>query len=47
VSTTEVTTATPGPNQGWIGRAMRRKEDPRMISGRGSYTENMALPGML
>jgi aerobic carbon-monoxide dehydrogenase large subunit len=47
MSTTEVTTTTPGPNEGWIGRAMRRKEDPRMITGRGSYTENMALPGML
>jgi aerobic carbon-monoxide dehydrogenase large subunit len=47
MSTTEGTTTTPSPNEGWIGRAMRRKEDPRMITGRGSYTDNMALPGML
>src|SRR5437016_10435357 len=26
---------------GWVGRAMRRKEDPRLITGRGSYTDNM------
>jgi len=31
----------------WVGRAMRRKEDPRMITGRGSYTDNLTLPGML
>jgi carbon-monoxide dehydrogenase large subunit len=32
---------------GWVGRAMRRKEDPRMITGRSSYTDNLTLPGML
>ncbi len=32
---------------GWVGRAMRRKEDPRMITGRGTYTDNISLPGML
>jgi carbon-monoxide dehydrogenase large subunit len=26
---------------------MRRKEDPRMITGRGRYTEDISLPGML
>jgi aerobic carbon-monoxide dehydrogenase large subunit len=30
-----------------IGEAMRRKEDPRMITGRGHYTEDINLPGML
>jgi carbon-monoxide dehydrogenase large subunit len=30
-----------------IGQAMRRKEDPRMITGRGRYTEDINLPGML
>ena len=30
-----------------IGEAMRRKEDPRMITGRGRYTEDINLPGML
>ena len=31
----------------WVGRAMRRKEDPRMITGQSSYTDNITLPGML
>ncbi len=30
-----------------IGQAMKRKEDPRMITGRGRYTEDISLPGML
>ena len=30
-----------------VGRSMKRKEDPRMITGRGRYTEDIALPGML
>ena len=30
-----------------IGQAMRRKEDPRMITGRGRYTEDINLPGTL
>ena len=31
----------------WVGQAMRRKEDPRMITGRGQYVDDIALPGML
>ena len=30
-----------------IGRARRRKEDQRLITGRSRYTDNMVLPGML
>ena len=30
-----------------VGTPMKRKEDPRMITGRGSYTEDINLPGML
>ncbi len=30
-----------------VGTSMRRKEDPRMITGRGRYTEDITLPGML
>jgi carbon-monoxide dehydrogenase large subunit len=30
-----------------IGQAMRRKEDPRMITGRARYTEDINLPGTL
>jgi carbon-monoxide dehydrogenase large subunit len=32
---------------GYVGRAMRRKEDPRMITGRARYADGIALPGML
>jgi carbon-monoxide dehydrogenase large subunit len=37
--------ATPG--DGFVGRAMKRKEDPRMITGRGNYVDDMSLPAML
>ncbi len=30
-----------------VGQSMKRKEDPRMITGRGRYTEDINLPGML
>jgi aerobic carbon-monoxide dehydrogenase large subunit len=30
-----------------VGQALKRKEDPRMITGRGQYTEDIQLPGML
>jgi aerobic carbon-monoxide dehydrogenase large subunit len=32
---------------GFVGRAMRRKEDPRLITGRGIYTDDIVLPGTL
>jgi aerobic carbon-monoxide dehydrogenase large subunit len=31
----------------WVGQALKRKEDPRMITGRGTYIDDMVLPGML
>jgi carbon-monoxide dehydrogenase large subunit len=31
----------------WVGQAIRRKEDPPFIQGRGTYVDNMTLPGML
>jgi carbon-monoxide dehydrogenase large subunit len=34
-------------NNAHVGRAMRRKEDPRLITGRGRYVDDMALPAML
>src|SRR5207248_1975750 len=37
-------TATSG---GPIGRRMKRKEDPRLITGRGNYVDDISLPGML
>lgn len=30
-----------------VGRALRRKEDPRLITGKGRYVEDIGLPGML
>ncbi|MDX6728432.1 MAG: aerobic carbon-monoxide dehydrogenase large subunit, partial [Baekduia sp.] len=30
-----------------VGRAMRRKEDPRLITGRASYVDDQTLPGIL
>jgi carbon-monoxide dehydrogenase large subunit len=32
---------------GFVGRAMRRKEDPRLITGRATYTEDLNLTGQL
>ncbi len=31
----------------YVGRAMRRKEDPRMITGRSRYVDDIAVPGTL
>ena len=31
----------------YVGQALKRKEDPRMITGRGRYTEDISLPGMV
>jgi carbon-monoxide dehydrogenase large subunit len=32
---------------GHVGRAMRRKEDPRLITGRGRYTDDITVTGQL
>ena len=32
---------------GFVGQALKRKEDPRLITGRATYTDDMVLPGML
>ncbi|MGI8714586.1 MAG: xanthine dehydrogenase family protein molybdopterin-binding subunit [Solirubrobacteraceae bacterium] len=39
-----VTEAPSGEN---VGSALRRKEDPRLITGRARYIDDIALPGML
>jgi carbon-monoxide dehydrogenase large subunit len=39
-----VTEAPPGEN---VGSALRRKEDPRLITGRAQYVDDISLPGML
>jgi len=35
------------PSEKWVGRAMPRKEDARMITGRGRYVDDLVLSGML
>ncbi len=32
---------------GWVGTNYRRKQDPRFLTGRGRYTDDIDLPGML
>ena len=34
-------------NGKWVGQALRRKEDPRMITGRGNYVDDIIVSGML
>ncbi len=41
------TTATDGQQRHAIGVAMKRKEDPRFIRGRGRYLDDSKLPNML
>src|SRR5579862_7228081 len=31
----------------YIGRRMPRKEDPRLLTGRGQFVDDIVLPGML
>src|SRR5262249_17929468 len=35
------------PEVSGMGHAMRRKEDPRFIRGKGNYVDGIALPGMV
>ncbi|QVQ54513.1 xanthine dehydrogenase family protein molybdopterin-binding subunit [Spiractinospora alimapuensis] len=30
----------------WVGASVRRREDPRLVSGRGQFVDDIALPGM-
>jgi carbon-monoxide dehydrogenase large subunit len=36
-----------GAGDGYVGQALRRKEDPRLITGSAVYTDDIKLPGML
>ena len=31
----------------FVGQAVRRREDPRLLTGRGSYVDDVVVPGML
>src|SRR5947207_7631586 len=46
----------PGPQSGcrrlirpqrYVGQPMKRKEDPRLVSGTSTYVDDVVLPGML
>src|SRR4051812_5068052 len=39
--------ATEAPAQKWVGQAIKRKEDPRLIMGRGRYVDDLHAPGRL
>ena len=32
---------------GWVGRPLKRVEDPRFLAGRAVYVDDLRLPGML
>ncbi len=40
-------TDAPTSGNGFVGQSMKRREDSRMITGRGNYIDDMVLPGML
>ena len=35
------------PEVGGMGHSLKRKEDPRFIRGKGTYVDDVQLPGML
>ena len=35
------------PDRKWVGKSIRRVEDPKFLLGRGGYIGDMTLPGML
>jgi len=41
------TEAPAAAGNGHVGRPLKRKEDPRLITGRGTYVDDVVLPGML
>ncbi len=45
MSATDGAPAGNGASGAHIGRAMRRKEDPRLITGQGSYVDDISLQG--
>src|SRR5437588_10941445 len=40
-------TATASSETKHVGQAIRRKEDPRLITGRARYVDDISLPGTL
>lgn len=45
---TPATAGQPAPRAGrWVGAPLRRLEDPRLLTGRGTYLDDIRLPGLL
>ena len=45
---TNVTNATPTMDAGrFVGQSITRKEDPRLLTGRGRFVDDVTRPGML
>ena len=42
-----MTGADPGGATRWVGAHVRRLEDPRLLTGRGRYLDDLRLPGLL
>src|SRR3970040_440251 len=40
-------TTTPTGSAKWVGKAIKRKEDERFVIGKGIFTADITLPGML
>jgi len=39
--------AAQAPARKWVGKSIRRVEDPRFLLGRGGYVDDIVLPGMV
>ena len=35
------------PRKKWIGQRVKRKEDPRLLTGKGQFTDDLDIPGVL
>ena len=46
MSAVEQEARTNGGGNGFVGRSIRRKEDPRLIRGEATYVDDIVLPGM-
>jgi carbon-monoxide dehydrogenase large subunit len=37
----------PSPRRRWVGQSLKRREDPELLTGRGTYIGDVVRPGML
>ena len=38
---------TPAAPRAWVGKSVKRREDPKILAGRGTYVDDVRLPGLL